>query len=203
MRSMIPDAPQQLSREPAAPDGDSMENSPEHGDVTRERSSRRSFVFFGALAAAVLFPKRAHAQARRRGKRPIATEPAQPGGEVIPNESVAAFAEWESPTTRLVRRITLGITPAELQRATTMGYQGYLNYQLNYTRIDDSAVEAAIATRYPLMSQTSDVLFSADAGQVQNQLKESTIYRAAYSQRQLYMRMVEFWTDHFSQSIDK
>ena len=203
MRSMIPDGSPEVSREPDALDGAPMENSPEHDDPTREPRSRRSFVFFGALAAAALLPKRARAQARQRGKRPIDTEPAHEFAEIIPNEAVAAFDEWESPTTRLVRRVTMGITPAELQRATTMGYQGYLNYQLNYTRIDDSAVEAAIATRYPLMSQTSDVLFSADAGTVQNQLKESTIYRAAYSQRQLYMRMIEFWTDHFSQSIDK
>jgi len=203
MRSMIPDVSPQVSHEPEAPDADSMKNSEEHDDSARERRSRRSFVFFGALAAAALLPGRARAQAgRRRPKRPVDTEPALSGG-VVPNESVAAFSEWESPTTRLVRRVTLGITPAELQRATTMGYQGYLNYQLNYTRIDDSAVEAAIATRYPLMSQTSDVLFSADAGTVENQLKESTIYRAAYSQRQLYARMIEFWTDHFSQSIDK
>ncbi len=37
-------------------------------------------------------------------------------------------------------------------------------------------------------------------GTVQNQLIESTIYRAAFSQRQLYQRMVEFWTDHFNQA---
>src|SRR5689334_7958862 len=144
MRSMIPDAPP-------------MEKSKDHDDARRERPSRRSFVFLGALAAAAIFPKRVQAQARRRGKRPVDTEPAHEFAEVIPNESVAAFAEWESPTTRLVRRITMGISPAELQRATTMGYQGYLNYQLNYARIDDSAVEAAIATRYPLMSQSADV----------------------------------------------
>src|ERR1041385_873540 len=115
MRSMIPDAPRQDSREPGASDGDSLDNPQEH-DETRERRSRRSFVFFGALAAAALLPKRASAQARRRGRRPAATEPAHEFAEVIPNESIAAFEEWDSPITRLVRRVTPGITPAQPQR---------------------------------------------------------------------------------------
>ncbi len=187
MRTMIPETPE-VSREETEEAG------------TR---SRRSFVFFGALAAAALLPKRARAQARRPSKRAIDTQPTSGLAAVIPSRSIAPFAEWDSSTSRLVRRVTMGLTPAELQRAASMGWQEYLNYQLEYTRIDDSALEAAVAARYPLMEQTSDVLFSADAGTVQNQLIESTVYRAAFSQRQLYQRLVEFWTDHFNQAIDK
>ena len=97
----------------------------------------------------------------------------------------------------------MGVTPGEMARANQLGWQAYLNAQLNYTRISDDTVENFIATKWPLMSQTSDTLFSADAGQVQTQLQESTIYRSAFSSRQLYQRMVEFWTDHFNQDVDK
>ena len=202
MRTRIPDA--SVAAKPGAPDT-TLTDAGHDEDVESkdERRSRRSFVFFGALAAAAMLPKRASAQARQKGKRPVDTEPKDAFPAVLPNESAAAFSEWDTGTSRLVRRVTLGMTPGELQRASAMGWQGYLNYQLNYTRIDDSAVEAAIAARYPLTNQTSDVLFSADPGTVENQLKESTIYRAAFSQRQLYQRMIEFWTDHFSQSYDK
>jgi uncharacterized protein (DUF1800 family) len=103
----------------------------------------------------------------------------------------------------LVRRATLGITREELARANSMGYQGYLLSQLNYERIDDSAVETFVATKYPLLSQPGDVLFSSDARTVQNQLLDATVYRAAFSKRQLYHRMVEFWTDHFTIDYDK
>ena len=120
-----------------------------------------------------------------------------------PNESVAAFAEWESTLGRLVRRATYGPTVAEVGKATQLGFQGYLNYQLNYTRINDDVVETAVATKWPMLSQSSDTLFSADAGQLRSQLQESSIYRAAFSQRQLYQRMVEFWSDHFNQDWDK
>ena len=76
--------------------------------------------------------------------------------------NVAAFAEWDTGgLSRLIRRVTMGITPGEVTRATQMGWNGYLNYQLNYQRIDDSAVENLIATRYPLLSQPSSVLQTA------------------------------------------
>lgn len=201
MRTMIPDT--SVARELEAPDPQLTEAAQEETEPTSEPRSRRSFVFLGALAAAALLPKRAKAQARQPAKRPVDARPSSGFAEVLPRESFSAFSEWDSPTSRLVRRVTLGITPGEVQRANAMGWQGYLNYQLNYQRIDDSALEAAVATRYPLTNQTSDVLFSADAGTVQNQLIESTIYRAAFSQRQLYQRMVEFWSDHFNQAIDK
>jgi uncharacterized protein (DUF1800 family) len=168
-----------------------------------DRPSRRSFVFLGALAAAAVLPKRAAAQAIRRHPLAPDTPANQPRIGIEPDDVVSAFAEWDSTGTRLVRRLTLGITPAEVQRANSMGYQGYLNYQLNSSRIDDTTVENAIAQKFPLMSQTSDTLFSADSGQVQSQLRDSTLYRAAFSQRQLHQRMTEFWSDHFNQDIDK
>ena len=171
-------------------------------DTPTDRPSRRAFVFFGALAATALVPGAARAQRVAR-RRLAPTDHADDARALVPRESVAAFPEWDSNVTRLVRRATLGVTPAEVQRANSLGYQGYLNYQLNYARIDDAAVENFVQQKWPLMSQTSDQLFSADSGQVRTQLQESTIYRAAFSQRQLYHRMVEFWSDHFNQDIDK
>jgi len=168
-----------------------------------ERGSRRSFVFFGALAATAMLPRASRGQAPSRKRRAIEGDPSDTSPAIVPRESVTAFAEWDNPVTRLVRRVTLGITPAEVARANQLGWQGYLNHQLNYTRIDDGAVESFVAQKYPLLSQTSDQLFSAAAGDVRNQLVESTIYRAAVSGRQLYQRMVEFWSDHFNQDLDK
>jgi uncharacterized protein (DUF1800 family) len=166
------------------------------------RASRRSFLFLGALAAAVALPKSAKAQGRTRPRPP--SRPSDADSAILqPRESSSAFVEWQSTPARLVRRTNYGITPAELVRANQLGHDGYLNYQLNYTRINDDAVEAVVAQKYPLVGETSDVLFSADSGQIALQLREATIYRAAFSQRQLYHRMVEFWTDHFNQDYDK
>ena len=197
MRTTIPDESAAVG--PEAPDATLTDAGHDEAEPIDARRSRQSFVFFGALAAAALLPKRARAQSRQKGKRPIDTEPKNGFAEVIPRESVAAFEEWDTGTSRLVRRVTLGMTQGELQRAPPMGWQGYINYQLNYTRIDDSAVEAA---RHALSvdGPSGDVAFSADAGQVRQATRRSRRSTArAFSQRQLYQRMVEFWTDHFSQ----
>ncbi len=183
---------------------DASDTPVDAGDRPAERPSRRSFVFFGALASAALLPATARAQGRPRSPRPAQpVTPQQNFPMIEPTESMAAFPEWQSSLGRLVRRTTLGVTPGELARATILGFEEYLEYQLNYTYIDDSAVEAQVASSFPLLAQASSALFSADSGQVELQLQQGTIYRAAFSQRQLYHRMVELWTDHFNQDIDK
>jgi uncharacterized protein (DUF1800 family) len=184
---------------------------PEEVDPGSDRArSRRSFFFFGAMAAAAILPGTAGAQIRSRVRRPAQrTEPTEPTEEfrtVRVDERPAAFNEWSTDivsTSRLVRRVTMGVTSADVAKATQMGWQGYLNWQLNHTRINDDACESVVAQRWPLVLQTADQLSTADQGQVRTQLQESTIYRSAYSQRQLYQRMVEFWTDHFNQDFDK
>jgi uncharacterized protein (DUF1800 family) len=160
-------------------------------------------VFFGALAAASLLPRSARAQGRPRPRKPVPPRAAVDAA-IPPGEGVAAFNEWDlTGVSRLVRRVSMGVTPAELAHANKAGWEGYLNAQLNHTRINDDAVENVVASRYPLVLQTSDTLFSADINLVRAQLQESTIYRAAFSTRQLYERMVEFWSDHFNQEFDK
>ncbi|HWH52143.1 MAG TPA: DUF1800 domain-containing protein [Gemmatimonadaceae bacterium] len=171
-----------------------------------ERPSRRSFVFFAAAAAAALVPGAAKAQGRTRRKAIVSgrsPEPSDAFPMVMPNESVGVFAEWDTSVGRLVRRVAYGITAADVTQANALGYDGYLEQQLNYTRIDDSAVESYVAQKWPLLAQTSDQLFTADQGTLETQLRASTIYRAAFSQRQLYQRMVELWSDHFNQDYDK
>ena len=175
--------------------------------VKPSKASRRSF-FAGALAAATALPAVVQGQqsrTRARDRKPAAPQQAlDEFGTIQPNQAVAAFAEWDTGgLSRLVRRATQGMTASDVKLAEQMGWQGYLNYQLNHTRINDDALEAAMATKYPLMSQTSAQLVGTDSGPIQTQLRESTIYRAAFSQRQLFERMVEFWTDHFNQDYNK
>ena len=167
-------------------------------EPSAEPRSRRSFFFLGALAAATLAPRKARAQASRARSIPTGRFNA-----IVPQETGAAPAAWKDTPTRLVRRITLGATAEDVLDVKRRGYQGYLLRQLQHTRIDDSAVDTAVTTKYPLLSQTADLLSAANGGTVQSQLQQMTIYRAAVSQRQLYERMVEFWSDHFNIDFDK
>lgn len=105
-------------------------------------------------------------------------------------------ATWLSPEGRLARRITYGITPAELQRARALGFNGYSDYQLNYNPIDDSAVENFIGQAFPLVNTPLDQLQSFGSRSLTD-LRAAILVRAVRSQRQLYQRMVEFWANHF------
>ena len=112
-------------------------------------------------------------------------------------------AEWVSDTARLVRRVTMGITSAEAARATAHGYDAYLESQLAIERIDDSAVDASIARNFPDILKPTEEIHELPHEAIVGALQGATLYRMVFSRRQLYERMVEFWTDHFSVSIDK
>ena len=162
-----------------------------------KRSTRRDFFIAGATVAAAA----AGAYAiPRTGPRNPTGDPGFTGYQPVapPASSVEA---WGSPEIKLARRITMGLTPDEVTLARAKGFSGYLDYQLNPTAIDDSYVDAFVAMTYPQIAMQGTELYTLDSTLVLRQLQEATLFRAAFSKRQLYERMVEFWTDHFNISM--
>ncbi len=166
--------------------------------------NRRSLLKAGAaLLAGAALP----ALARAQGVRGVPTGPAprrpfSPPPLLHPT-SIDPAASYASPELRLARRVSFGLTPAEAARAKALGYAQYLEYQLAPELIDDSATDAFVATNFPLLAADLNTLFAANAATVQNQITYATIYRSAFSQRQLFERLVEFWSDHFNISMQK
>ena len=101
---------------------------------------------------------------------------------------------------RLVSRTTFGIDAAEAQRALDLGYDGYLEYQLAHDAIDDRALDGALASLTTLNQSPLERLRALEAEDFTGILEfyAATLLRGAYSKRQLYERMVEFWSDHFN-----
>lgn len=137
--------------------------------------SRRQLLTAAAVAALGAGARRAHAQVVQ---------------QYNPTDT------WISPEGRLVRRITYGTTPAELQLAQSLGFNGYLNYQLSYNQIDDSATENLIGQNFPLVNKPVDELQTIGSRSLTD-LRAALIIRAVRSRRQLFQRMTEFWMDHF------
>ncbi len=111
--------------------------------------------------------------------------------------------QWRSPELRLVRRITQGLTDRDVARVRALGYEGYLEEQLNASRIDDSDIEARLRTPLytRLLGFTPRQLWDLDqrgAAYFEAQLPMSllTTERAVFSRRQLQERMYEFFLDH-------
>ena len=176
-------------------------------------ADRRTFLLralagAGVAAATAVAPETLQAQGRRRSKsrsEKVADEIASSGSLASGNfaSAVAAPAEWSNPVTRLVRRATLGLADGTLATAKAQGYQVWLQSQLDYQRIDSTAVDAQTATLWPILSQNVETLFSQPMGAIQTALQAAWVYRAALSPLQLYERMVEFWSDHFNIEIGK
>ncbi len=128
----------------------------------------------------------------------------EPPAQGPPAQSLQpAPVEWDDVQLRLLRRATYGPTAGDVLDIGNVGYQRWLNDQVNYTRIDDSDVDIQVAARWPLLSRNVEQLSQEESYPLRLQLQEATIYRAAFSKRQLYERMVEFWSDHFNVSFDK
>jgi uncharacterized protein (DUF1800 family) len=117
-------------------------------------------------------------------------------------QSESRAAPPTTSTRFLINRLTMGWTPEEQALADSLGYHGYLEYHLNYAAIDDSALAPRLAPYYTL-NQPPYQLIGSTSSVVTNQLIEATLLRAVYSKRQLFERMVEFWTDHFNIFINK
>src|SRR5262245_17022319 len=88
----------------------------------RRTMSRRA-LFSSAAAFAAFWGE----SARRAYARP---DPPEVSADVDPGALLV----------KLVRRATFGFSEAELALAVSLGYQGYLEYQLDHTAIDDSAL---------------------------------------------------------------
>jgi len=118
--------------------------------------------------------------------------PPPPGAPIPPSTQAEAIRF-------LLGRATNGFTLADYAEAVDMGYEGWLDWQLDHENVDDSAVEDALLA-YPTLTMTNDELYTnyPDPTPVVYELQEAVVLRGVYSRRQLYERMVEFWTDHFN-----
>jgi uncharacterized protein (DUF1800 family) len=100
-----------------------------------------------------------------------------------------------------ITRLTFGVTPELYDEVAAMGVQAFIEQQLAPETLDDAAVEAMLA-QFPAIGQSAAQLYSRYADQMtrqpSRQLVTATILRAVYSRRQLYERMVGFWSDHFN-----
>ena len=143
--------------------------------------SRRSLVGLGTLGA---LARAANAEGQVR-QPPMPTRP-------------LALPEAEL---KLIRRVTNGVTPADLSEVQGMGYTAYLGAQLQPAMLDDTGCNNRLNV-YTSLSQPPQHLYTLDSTTVQRELIEATIVRAIYSRRQLFERMVEFWNDHFNTNIN-
>ena len=113
----------------------------------------------------------------------------------------------------LLDRMGYGPDPYTIGRIQALGLNGYIDEQLDPGSIDDSAVEATLASNYPSLALnvvevrdcypkngggTCPGIEGGAKNDVWKELEESEIYRATASHRQLEAALVDFWSNHFN-----
>ena len=116
------------------------------------------------------------------------------------------FFDPDSERARLVRlldRVTYGADPDLLAAAEQLGYEGFVDWQLDFESIDDQPLEDLLHDALPTLSMSQlelarHMFEDENFGAAQRDLVIATMIRRAFSPRQLYERTVEFWSDHFN-----
>jgi uncharacterized protein (DUF1800 family) len=104
------------------------------------------------------------------------------------------------PDLHLARRASWGLTPKLASQVRRMGGHGWLERQLNPRSIDDGRLEHLIATRFPDLTMGMQKAFTTLGGSwdLMFDLGIASIVRAAWSERQLFEVMVDFWSNHLN-----
>jgi uncharacterized protein (DUF1800 family) len=152
---------------------------------TTPGASRRSFLT-ASTSAAILAGFAARLQAQS------AAAAVMPPAQWTPDQELRF----------LVDRISNGWNSELYQRAALLGYDAFLEEQLAHTSIPDPTVSPMLP-QYPSIFLTSKQIYDQYfvVGNINTsmlELRSATLVRAIYSKRQLFERMVEFWSDHFN-----
>jgi hypothetical protein len=158
-------------------------------------SSRRKALGFSRYLQLQLAPKPA----------PPATP--TPGTVVVPPPSWASVSAYHSTdwVRHLLNRAGYGPTPADYAAVKSAGYVGWLEAQLNPSRVSDTACDAVLA-RLPAQStpiwKVKHLLENGGNGWEQyNSVLRDFSVRALMSKRQLLTVMEDFWGNHFNVTI--
>lgn len=121
-----------------------------------------------------------------------------PAGDTAPPAPVLPKPD---PEYTVLKRTSFGPHRDELASIRSLGIDAYLEQQLDFLAIDETAMEAEIADRFPLsLLAPVDLLpgFPDNIFDVATQMIGAAQYRQMFSRRQLFEIMVEFWSDHFN-----
>lgn len=105
---------------------------------------------------------------------------------------------------RLLQRISLGPSLADLEQIEAVGPRQYLEQQLEPEAIDDFGLEDLLAEALPTLTMSPFERLATFNQDPQIPLFEfwvANVLRAVYTPRQLLERMVVFWSDHFNVAI--
>lgn len=104
------------------------------------------------------------------------------------------------PEMALLSRASFGYTTASAAAIRAAGYDAWLDAQLDPASIPDPDLDARLAA-FDWIDMTADEMQdhpTLSPWEIAHEGRAVRLLRATYSERQLFERVVEFWTDHFN-----
>ena len=104
------------------------------------------------------------------------------------------------PDLHLLRRATFGPTEELVKDIRRLGRNRWLDRQLHPSSVNDGFCQDYVADRYPDLDMTLKRAFETLEGSwdLMYALGQATIVREAWSNRQLFEVMVDFWSNHLN-----
>ncbi len=106
----------------------------------------------------------------------------------------------------IIARLSFGVTPDLYAHVRKIGAQAFIDEQLAPEKLADAGMANRLQSYMLILNQNGGVLAQAENKMrraIAGALIGSTTTRAMYSERQLYERMVQLFSDHFSLYIGK
>jgi uncharacterized protein (DUF1800 family) len=97
----------------------------------------------------------------------------------------------------VISRLSFGARAGDYGHVAKLSVARYIEEQLAPEEIDDSALDHAIR-RIEVLSEPPGEMFEYKEKVLLRDMTQAALLRAVWSKRQLYEKMVHFWTDHFN-----
>src|SRR5258708_4503442 len=98
----------------------------------------------------------------------------------------------------LLRRAGFGGSPQEIDDLSSRGREGAVDFLINFTQIDNSAMDSLLAASFDFSAPLAN-----DARFNQNEIRRWWFTRMTATNRQFEEKMTLFWHNHFATSITK
>lgn len=98
----------------------------------------------------------------------------------------------------VARRLTFGPTNELMDEIATAGTDAWIDRQLAWESIDDSAVEAIVSAWPRALRTAAEITALGDVSHTRGELAAATAARAVWGRRQLHELLVDFWSNHFN-----